>query len=60
MLHGALKGVTYEETLEALEDHYGDQYLANANHSQLKMRAQGVRESLEESATAIEQLAHHV
>jgi hypothetical protein len=30
MLHGVPKEVTYEETLEALEDRFGDQHLAAA------------------------------
>jgi hypothetical protein len=42
-----------------LEDHFGDQYLAAMYHSQLKSRIQGVRESLQEFATAIKQCTHH-
>jgi hypothetical protein len=57
-LHGVLKKATYEETLGALEDRFGDQHLAAAYRSQLKSRTQGVGESLQEFATAIEQLAH--
>jgi hypothetical protein len=53
VLHGVPKGTTYEKTLEALED----QDLADAYCSQLKTRAQGVGESFQEFATAIEQLA---
>jgi hypothetical protein len=58
MLQGVPKGVTYEETLEALEDIFGDQHLAALYRSQLKSRTQGVGQSLQEFATAIEQLAH--
>jgi hypothetical protein len=53
------KGQTYEETLEALEDRFGDQYLAAIYHSQLKTRTQGVRVSMQECATAVEQLDHY-
>jgi hypothetical protein len=49
----------YEETIEALEDHFGDQHLAAAYRSQLKTWTQKAIESLQEFATAIEQLAHH-
>jgi hypothetical protein len=33
MLHRVLKGVTYEETLETLEDYFGDWHLADVYHS---------------------------
>jgi hypothetical protein len=56
VLHRVPKGATYEENLEALEDSFGDQYLVAAFRSQLKTRTQG--ESLQEFATAVEQLAH--
>jgi hypothetical protein len=59
MLHGVPKGATCEETLKALEESFGDQHLAAAYCSQLKTRTQGVRESLQEFVTAIEQHAHH-
>jgi hypothetical protein len=49
----------YEETLEALQDHLGNQHLANAYHSRLKMRTQHVAESLQELCTEIKQVAHH-
>jgi hypothetical protein len=52
------KGATYGKTLEALEDRFGDQHLASAYWRQLKARTQGVGESLEESATTVEELAH--
>jgi hypothetical protein len=58
-LHKVPKGATYEETLEALENQFGDQHLATPYHSRLKTRTQGVGESLQEFATAVEQLAHH-
>jgi hypothetical protein len=50
--------VTYEETLGALQDIFGDQHLAASYRSQLKSRTQGVGESLQKFATAIEHLAH--
>jgi hypothetical protein len=59
MVHSVMKGATYEETLEALEDCFRDQNLAAAYRSQLNMRTQGVRESLLEFATAVKQLAYH-
>jgi hypothetical protein len=58
VLHGVLKGVTYEETLEALEDRIWDQHMAAAYGSWLKSRTQGVGESLQIFATAVEWLAH--
>jgi hypothetical protein len=45
LLHMALKGATYAEILEALEDSFGDQHLGAAYCSQLKSRTQGVGES---------------
>jgi hypothetical protein len=45
VLHGVTKRATYEETFEALEDRFGDQNLAAAQHSQLKPRTEGVGES---------------
>jgi hypothetical protein len=58
MLHGVPKGVTYEQTLKALEDLFRDQHLAAAYCSQVKMRTQRIGESVQEFATAVEQLAH--
>jgi hypothetical protein len=52
LLHGAPKGAIYEETLEALEDYFGD-HLATAYCSQLKIRTQGIGESLQVFATAM-------
>jgi flagellar motility protein MotE (MotC chaperone) len=48
----------YEETIEALEDRFEDQHLADAYRSQLNTRNQKAGESLQEFATATEQLAH--
>jgi hypothetical protein len=59
MLHGVPKGMTYDETLQTMEDCFGDQHWAAAYCSQLKTRTQGVRESLLEFFTTVEQLAHH-
>jgi hypothetical protein len=58
VLHGVLRGATYEETIEALEDRFGDQHLAAAYRSQVKTRTQKAGESQQEFATAIEQLDH--
>jgi hypothetical protein len=59
VLHGIQKAATYEETLEALEDQFGDQHIATMYRSQLNTRTQTVGESLQEFATAIKQLIHH-
>jgi hypothetical protein len=50
-------GATYEESIETLEDRFGDQHLAAAYRSQLNARTQIAGESPQEFATAIEQLA---
>jgi hypothetical protein len=50
--------VTYEETIEALEDCFGDQNLSPAYGSQLKTRTQSAGESLQKFATAVEQLTY--
>jgi hypothetical protein len=62
----ALKGrvadvlyVAYEETLQALQDRFGDQHFAALFRSQLTTRIQRAGESLQDFAIAIEQLAHH-
>jgi hypothetical protein len=47
VVQGLSKGVTCEEALEALENCFGDQYLAGAYPSQLKARDQDVGESLQ-------------
>jgi hypothetical protein len=58
VLHGVPKEVTQEETIEAPQDCFGDQHLVTAYHSHLKSRAQCVRKSLQELATAVEELTH--
>jgi hypothetical protein len=57
VLHGVPKGATYEEIPKALEDRFWDRHLDAAYRSQLKLRAQGVRESLQEFETGLERLA---
>jgi hypothetical protein len=57
-MHWVPKGATYEETLEALEDRFGEEHLSAAYGSQLKTKAQDVGEFLQEFATAVEQLAY--
>jgi hypothetical protein len=52
VLHGISKGTTYEEILQALEDLFAAVY-----RSQLKVRTQKAGESLQDYATAIQQLA---
>jgi hypothetical protein len=54
VLHGVPKGVTYQETLEALKDHFGDHAFAAEYRSRLKTRTQWVGKSLQEFATAVE------
>jgi hypothetical protein len=44
-LHRIPKGATYEETLQALEDRFGDQHFAAAYRSQLKTRTHRAGES---------------
>jgi hypothetical protein len=58
MLHGIPTSTTYEGTLQALEDQFGDQHFAATYHCQLTTRTQEVGESLQDFAMAIEQLAH--
>jgi hypothetical protein len=48
----------YEDTLQTLEDRFGDQHFAAAYRCQLATRRQKAGESLQEFATAIELLAH--
>jgi hypothetical protein len=57
VLHGILTNATYEETLQALEDDFGDQHFAAVYRCQLTTRTQRAGESLQDFATAIEQLA---
>jgi hypothetical protein len=60
VLHGIPTHATYDETLQTLEDRFEDQHLAAAFRSQLKTKTQRAGESLQDFATAIEQLAHRV
>jgi hypothetical protein len=57
MLHRVPKEVTYEGTLETLEDCFVNQHQAIAYCSQLKRRIQCTGDSLQVFDTAIEQLA---
>jgi hypothetical protein len=50
--------MTYQDTLQALENRFGDQHIAAAYHCQLTARTQKVGESLQNFAMAIELLAH--
>jgi hypothetical protein len=45
VLHGVPEEAKHEESIEAFEDRFGDQRLAAAYHSQLKIRTQRVGES---------------
>jgi hypothetical protein len=56
-LHGIPKGATYEEILQALEACFGEEPIASAYRSQLKVRKHKAGESLQDFATAIQQLA---
>jgi hypothetical protein len=58
VLHGFPTNMTYEGTLQALEDRFGDQHFAAAYRCQLTTRTQEAGESLQDFATAVEQLAH--
>jgi hypothetical protein len=53
VLHGVLKGATYEETLEDLEDRFGDHNFTSGFRRQLKTRSQGVGEFLQEFVTTV-------
>jgi hypothetical protein len=44
----------YQETLQVLENHLGDQHFAAAFRSQLNIRTQRAGESLQDFDTAIE------
>jgi hypothetical protein len=57
MLHGIPTITTYEDTLQALEDRFGDQHNAAAYRCQ-RTSTQKTREPLQGFSTAIEQLAH--
>jgi hypothetical protein len=58
VLYGIPTSTTYEETLQALEDRFGNQHFSAAYRCQLTSRTQKAGESLQDFATAIEQLAH--
>jgi hypothetical protein len=57
VLHDIPTSPTYEEILQALENRFGDQHFAAAYCCQLT-RTQRARDSLQDSAVAVEQLAH--
>jgi hypothetical protein len=57
VLHGIPTSTTYEGTLPAIEDRFGDQHFDAAYRCQLTM-TQKPEESLQGFAKAIEQLAH--
>jgi hypothetical protein len=58
VLHDVPKGGSYHETLEAMKGRFRDQHLTTIYRSQPKMRTLDVGESLQEFATALEQLTH--
>jgi hypothetical protein len=58
VLAGIPINTPYEDTLQTLEDQFGDQHFAAAYRCQLTTRRQKAGESLQEFATAIELLAH--
>jgi anion-transporting ArsA/GET3 family ATPase len=58
VLAGIPINTAYEDTLQTLEDRFGDQHFAAAYRCQLTTRKQKAGESLQEFATAIELLAH--
>jgi hypothetical protein len=58
VLHGIPKGATYEKILQALQDYFGEELHAAAYLSQLKVRTHKAGESLQDFATATQQLAH--
>jgi hypothetical protein len=58
VLYGIPTSTTYEQTLRTLEDRFGDQRFSVAYRCQLTSRTQKAGESLQDFATAIEQLAH--
>jgi hypothetical protein len=58
VLYGIPKNATYEETLQALQDRFGDQHFAALFRSRLKTRIQRAGESLQDFAITVEQLAH--
>jgi hypothetical protein len=54
-----LKGVTYEETVRALDDRFGDKCLAAGCRNQLETWTQIIGGSLQEFATTVKELTHH-
>jgi hypothetical protein len=59
LLHGIPTNTTYEETLQAQEDRFRDQHFAATYRCQLTTRTQKAGESLQDFATAVEQITHH-
>jgi hypothetical protein len=57
VLPGIPTNTTYEDTLRALEDRFGDQHFATACRCQLTARIQNPGESIEDFTTAIKMLA---
>jgi hypothetical protein len=53
VLHGAPKGAMYEETIEALEDRFGNQHLATGYGNQLRTRNQNDGEFLQSSQPSL-------
>jgi hypothetical protein len=58
VLQGIPTNATYEETLQDLEDRFGDQHFSAAYRCQLTTRTRKAGESLKNFSTAIEQLDH--
>jgi hypothetical protein len=58
ILHRVPAEASYEDTVGALQDRFGDHQLAAAYRSHLKARVQTGGETLQEFAAAVEQLAH--
>jgi hypothetical protein len=58
VLPGIPTNTIYDDTLQPLEDRFGDQHFAAAYRCQLTTRIQKAGESLQDFATAVELLAH--
>jgi hypothetical protein len=58
VLHGIPTNATHGETLQALEDSFGDQHFPAAFRNQPNRSTQKAEESLQDFATAVEQVAH--
>jgi hypothetical protein len=56
VLYGVLKGATYEETIGATKDRFGDQHLAAGYRDHLKTGTQIFGEPLQGFSTTIEQV----